>query len=437
MQRRDFLLTVPAAALAQRAGGNANWPHWRGPNQDGVAQTAVAARFTESKGVVWKRDIPGRGFSTPVIWGEKLFLTTAIPQGAAAEEAPAAQPQGRGPGGGAGPLVDHRFVVLCLDRNTGKTVWENTAAVARPHEGYHFRYGSFASNSPITDGKYLYASFGSRGVYCYDLNGKQVWKKDFGVQMRMRLAFGEGAPPALDSGMLFLKYDQEQDSFLSALDATTGEEIWRVKRDEVSSWSGPYVIEHKGRKELIVSASRRTVSYDLKTGKPIWECGGLGSNVIPQPLVIDGLVLVMSGHRDPNLMAIKLGRTGDLTGTDAVVWQNQRGNAYTAAPVLHEGLYYFVTDNGMVSCFDARSGKAYYSQQRLPKPANFKASPILADGKLYLATEDEDVYVLKAGGSFEVLESNTMAGQSFISSPVAVDGSLYLRSRTTLFCIRG
>lgn len=400
--------------------------------QNGVATSAVPSQFTESTNVAWKLDIPGRGFSTPVTWGDKLFLTTAIPQGPLNETGQ----DRRGPGGGSGASVEHAHATLCLDRKTGKKLWENTAVTAKPHEGYHQRYGSFASNSPVTDGKYLYASFGSRGVYCYNLDGKQVWKKDHGVQMRMRLGFGEGAPPALDSGILLLKYDQESDSFLAALDATTGEEIWRAKREEVSSWSGPYVIDYKGQKQVIVSATRRTVAYDLKTGKQIWECGGLGSNVIPQPLVFEDMVLVMSGHREPNLMAIKLGRTGDLTGTDAVVWTNQRGNAYTAAPVLHEGLYYFVTDNGMVSCLDAKTGKPHYSQQRLPKPANFKASPILAAGKLYLASEDEDVYVLKAGPTYEVLATNTMAGQSFISSPIAVDGSLYLRSRTTMFCVR-
>jgi len=431
MQRRQFLAALPAAALAQPKPTH-HWPHWRGPLQSGVAATAVPAKFTDSTNVAWRMDVPGRGFSTPVVWGEKLFLTTAVPQGAMTEP----DTDRRGPGGGSGASVAHDHATMCLDRKTGKKLWEHTAVTVKPHEGYHQRYGSFASNSPITDGKYLYASFGSRGVYCYNFDGKQIWKKDHGVQMRMRLGFGEGAPPALDSGILLLKYDQESGSFLAALDATTGEEIWRAKRDEVSSWSGPYVIDYKGQKQVIVSATRRMIAYDLKSGKAIWECGGLGSNVIPQPLVFEDTVLVMSGHREPNLMAIKLGRTGDLTGTDAVVWQNQRGNAYTAAPVLHEGLYYFITDNGMVSCLDAKTGKQHYSQQRLPKPVNFKASPILAAGKLYLASEDEDVFVLKAGPAYEVLETNTMAGQSFISSPVAVDGSLYLRSRTTLFCVR-
>ncbi|HZO51958.1 MAG TPA: PQQ-binding-like beta-propeller repeat protein [Bryobacteraceae bacterium] len=436
MRRRTFLPLLAAPVVMGQA-QQEHWPHWRGPRKTGVATTAAPVKWSATENVAWKVDIPGRGFSTPVTWGEKLFLTTAIPQGAPPPppaESGSGRP-GRGAGGGAGPLVDHKFQVMCLDRRTGKTIWEQTAKTATPHEGYHQAYGSFASNSPITDGNRLYASFGSRGIYCYDLNGKLIWQKE-NPALRMRLGFGEGAAPALDSGVLLIKNDQEQGSFVVALDATTGEQLWKADREEVSSWSGPLVITHGGVRQAIVSASRRTISYDLKTGKVLWEVGGLGSNVIPQPLVIDDIVLVMSGHREPNLMAIRLGKTGDLTGTDAILWQNQRGNSYTAAPVLHEGLYYFITDTGMVSCFDAKTGKPHYTQQRLPKAVSFKASPLLAGDKLYLASEEEDVFVLKAGPSFEVVQTNTMAGQSFIASPIVVGGALYLRSRTTLFCVR-
>ena len=435
MNRRTFLPLLAAPAVMGQARQD-HWPHWRGPMKTGVASTPAPLKWTASENIAWKLDIPGRGFSTPVVWGEKLFLTTAIPQGAPPAAAPAEGGRaGRGAGGGAGPLVDHKFQVMCLDRRTGKAIWERTAKTATPHEGYHQAYGSFASNSPITDGQRLYANFGSRGLYCYDLNGKLLWQKD-APQMRMRLGFGEGAPTALDSGVLLVKHDQETGSFVAALDATTGEQIWKANREEVSSWSGPLVITHGGVRQAIVSASRRTVSYELRTGKILWEAGGLGTNVIPQPLVIDDIVLVMSGHREPNLMAIRLGKSGDLTGTDAILWQNQRGNSYTAAPVLHQGLYYFITDTGMMSCFDAKTGKPHYAQQRLPKAVSFKASPVLAGDKLYLASEEEEVFVIKTGPQFEVVQTNTMAGQSFISSPIVVDGSLYLRSRTTLFCVK-
>ena len=351
-------------------------------------------------------------------------------------QAPAQESGGRrgGPGGGSGAGVEHKFVVMCLSRKDGHVIWERTTRSASPHEGYHFRYGSFASNNPVTDGKRVYAFFGSRGVFVYDLDGKPLWQKEF-EPMRMRLGFGEGTAAVVDGDKLILNFDQEQNSHLMVLDAGTGKQLWRAAREEESAWSAPLVIEYKGKRQLITSATKRVRSYDLETGKVIWECGGLGPNVIPAPVTADGVVYVMSGFRDPNLMAIRLDKTGDLTGTDAVLWQNKRGNSYTPSPVLHEGKLYFVSDNGVLSCLNVKTGEAHY-QTRLPKPYNFKASPVAADGRLYLSTEEGDVLVIKMGEKFEVLATNTMADQSFISTPAIADGEIYLRSQDTLFCVR-
>jgi len=422
-----------------------DWARWRGPNNDGMARGDAPIEWSDTKNIAWRVPIPGRGHSSPIVWGDKIFLTTAVPtdSGAAAQQpagspgdgAAPAQRQGRGPGGGAGAGREHKFVVLCLNRQTGKVLWERVAKVATPHEGYHSRYGSFASNTPATDGKHLYAFFGSRGLYKYDLNGNLVWEKQF-PPMRMRNQFGEGVAPTLDGDTLYLKFDQEEGSYTLALDKNTGKEIWRVMRDEISSWSQPLVVTHNGRKQVIVSASNKVRSYDAATGKLIWECAGLGSNVIPAPVTAGGIVYVMSGHREPNLLAIRLGREGDLTGTDAIAWTNNRGNAYTASPVLHDNKLYFVTDSGMLSCLDARTGEAYYRQQRLPKPYNFKASPVGASGKLYLATEEGDVVVVKMGEKYEVLAINTLTDQTFIATPAIVGGSIYLRSQEALYCIR-
>jgi outer membrane protein assembly factor BamB len=374
--------------------------------------------WSDTTNIKWKTEIPGRGFSTPAIWGDRIFVTTAIPTGS-----------------GAGTVVEQRFEVLSLDRKTGKIIWQKTARTAMPHEGYHRAYGSFASNSPVTDGKYVYASFGSRGIYAYDFNGKLIWEKDLGVQMKMRLAFGEGTAPLLFGDRLFVVFDHEGESFMVALDKRNGKELWRVSRNERSSWSTPLAVEHNGRTEIVVSATNRVRSYDPETGKVLWESGGLGANVIPVPVHQNGVVYVMSGYRDPKLMAIKLGRQGDLTGSDAIVWSHTRGLAYTASPVLHEGKLYVVTDNGMLSAFNATTGETYYAQTRLPKGYNLKASPIGANGKLYLATEDGDVVVVKMGEKFEILSTNTLTDQVFIATPVIAAGELYLRSKTTLFCI--
>ena len=415
----------------------AHWAEWRGPFWNGMARGDAPTSWTDAKNIKWKLDIPGRGHSTPVVWGDKIFLTTAIPTKplTAVVEQAGEQTSRRGPGGGAGANIEHRFEVICVSRKTGKVIWQKTARVATPHEGYHRMYGSFASNAPITDGKHVYAFFGSRGIYCYDLNGKPVWQKDLGVQMRMRLQFGEGVAPALDGERIILTFDQESDSFVVALDKRTGKEVWRAARDEKSSWSTPLVIEHAGRRQVIVSATGKVRSYDVQTGKVIWECAGLGSNVIPAPVYHNGIVYVMSGHRDPKLMAIRLGKEGDLTGTDAVLWSHTRGIAYTLSPVLHDGKLYVVTDSGQVSCFNIATGEPYYHQVRLPRPYNFKASPVGVNGKLYLASEEGDVIIVKMGEKLEVVATNTLEDQMFIASPIVVEGELFLRSQNRLYCI--
>lgn len=421
------LLTLSTSMLAAE-----NWPEWRGPNSNGTAKGDVPLEFSDTKNVAWKATIPGRGHSSPVIYGNKIFLTTATTtdgQDSAARTAPA-----RG-GGGAGFGKEYHFVLMCLDIKSGKVLWQRTAKTAKPHEGYHAKYGSFASNSPVTDGKFVFASFGSRGVFAYDLDGNLKWHKDV-TPMKMRLEFGEGTAPVLHENYLILSNDQEQGSHVTVLDKTTGEQIWRADREEVSSWAAPLVVEHNNAKQLIIPATNKVRSYDLKTGKLIWECTGLGGNVIPAPVVQKDIVYVMSGFRNPNLLAIKLGATGDLTGSKNILWTNQRGNSYTPSPVLLDNKLYFISDTGMLTCLNATTGEAYYQQQRLPKPYNFKSSPVLVNGKIYLATEEGDVVVVKAGEKFEVLATNTMTDQVFIASPAVVDGAMYLRGQNTLFCIK-
>ena len=435
-----FALTLLSSAVAVTLGADAgSWPYWRGPTANGMAVGDAPLKWSDTENVRWKTAIPGKGNSSPVIWGDKIFLTTAIPTGVSAKTdaaaAPPAQEGRRGRSfGDTGPQPEQRFDVLCLDRNTGKVLWQKTAKVATPHEGYHGTYGSFASNSPVADGKRLYAFFGSRGIYAYDLDGNLLWAKDFGP-MRIKMAFGEGTAPVLHADRLILNFDHEGGSFLVMLDAATGKEIWKVDRDEITSWAAPLVVEYKGKQEIITAATKKVRSYDFATGNLVWECTGLGSNVIPQPVIQDDLVLVMSGHRDPKLMAIRLGREGDLTGTDAIVWSQTRGNSYTPSPVLHDNKLYVLTDNGFVSCYNASTGAPYYQQTRLPKAYNFKSSPVGANGKLYLASENDDVIVLGMGEKFEVLATNTIPDSVFIATPAIAGGEIFLRSQSHLYCI--
>jgi outer membrane protein assembly factor BamB len=284
----------------------------------------------------------------------------------------------------------------------------------------------------------VYTFFGSNGTYAWDLDGKLLWHFDPGIRMQMRGSFGEGMPPTLHKDTLLLTFDHEgeQEDVLIAVDAATGKPKWRAARQEISNWSAPLVVEHEGVAEVITAAPTKVRSYDLKDGKLLWEASGLGANTIPVPVYADGVVYVMSGFRSPNLLAIRMGKRGDLTGTDSIIWTTNRGTSYTPSPVLHEGRLYMLTDSGMLSCLDAATGKPYYDRTRLPNPYNFKSSLVAANGKLYLSSEEGDVIVVKMGDKFEVLATNTLANQTFIATPALAGGDIYLRSQTHLFCIR-
>jgi outer membrane protein assembly factor BamB len=425
-QRQIWAVALLSAVTTVAIGAQPKWPQWRGPLNTGMAHGDAPLEWSDRSNIAWKLAIPGRGHSTPVVAGKLLFLTAAVPTGKGT-------PLGGGrAGGGADAGLEHRFEVIAVDRDTGAIAWRRTATVATPHEGYHRVYGSFASNSPVTDGTRVFAFFGSRGLYAYDVEGTLLWRKDFGVKMRMDLAFGEGTPLTLHDNRLLLHFDHLDTGFLVMLDPASGREIWHVKRTERYNWAAPYVARHDGRRQIIVSGE--TVrGYDFDTGALLWEAAGLGENSIPQPVQHNDLVFAMSGHTIKMLMAIRLGRGGNLTGTGAIAWSTARGAAYTPSPLLHEGRLYVITDSGQLSCFDAATGKALYQQARLPKPYNFKASPVGAAGKLFLATEEGDVVVVRMGDRFEVLATNTLTDQSFIASPVIVEGDIYLRSRTHLF----
>ena len=415
-----LLFSFTAAETAFSA--DPSWRNWRGPNNNGVADSDAPVAFSDTQNVKWRIKIPGKGHSTPVIWGDRMFLTTAVPT--------------QSPGAGTStPETEHNFMVMAIDRNTGKTIWGKTATTATPHDGFHDQYGSYASNSPITDGEMLYAYFGSRGVFAYDLDGNLQWRKDLPMQMSKRMGFGEGAAPFLHDNILILQCDHEGQSFILALDKNSGEELWRTDRDESSTWSQPVVVEHDGR-EQIVTNGEIVRSYDLQTGELIWQAGRLGGNAIPAPVQHEDMVIVMTGWRNANLLAIKLGGAGDLTGNpEYIKWTNERGNSYSASPVLHEGILYVLTDNGMISAFDAATGEAHYRQQRLPNPSSYKASPLAANGKLYIASERGEVTVIRLGKTYEVLSVNNMGDEMFVSSPVAFNDLLYLRSQDELFCI--
>ena len=404
---------------------------WRGPLGTGVAPSAnPPTEWSETKNVKWKVEIPGRGSSSPVIWGDRIFLLTAIPAGVSADET-------HKPRGGINPRIAHQFKVLALNRADGKIVWERTAREEVPHEASHQDNGTWASASAVTDGQHVIASFESRGIYCYDMNGTLVWQKDLGDKM-MRNEFGEGSTPALHGNTLVVVWDHfvPGESFIVALDKRNGEERWRVKRDEIDTWATPAIVEEGGRTHVIVPGMKRLRSYDLETGAVLWETEGLTMNPIPSPVAGDGMVFATSGFRGNSLRAIKLaGAKGDITGTPNVVWTLDRDTPYVPSPLLYDGVLYILkTNNGLLSAFDAKTGKPHYQVQRIEGAPNVFASPVGAAGRVYIPGRDGTTVVIKHGPAFEVVAQNTL-DDGFDASPALVDREMYLRGYRYLYKI--
>jgi len=427
-------LLVASPSLAQ---DEAHWPAWRGPDGTGVASTTAPTQWSDEENLAWMIELPGRGMSTPSVWGERLYLTTTVATGEAPEVEPEPEQEQEGRRGGHGfrrvPLSEQSYEVHCYDRNTGELVWRQVATVETPHEGYHASYGSWASASPVTDGERLFVSFGSQGIYTYALEGELLWKADLGAQLSMRNSFGEGHAPVLAGDALILVCDQEGQSFIVALDRKTGNELWRKDRDEVSAWATPLVTEYEGQLQVVTSASNLVRSYDPKSGEVLWEVGGVGLNAIPAVQRWEDTIIAMSGYREANIVAVELGGKGDLS--DSVAWTSTKGCAYTASPVLHDGLYYTVTDRGFISCFDAIGGEALYVEERLPRGSTLKSSPLAAGEFLYVPTEAGEVHVIKLGPDYEVVRTNALTDQVFVASPIVADGDLILRSSTHLICV--
>jgi outer membrane protein assembly factor BamB len=327
------------------------------------------------------------------------------------------------------------MMVMALDRKTGKTVWERTAREVTPHEGYHNQFGTYASSSAVTDGEVLIASFESRGIYAYDMNGKPLWDVDLGDK-QMRNQFGEGATPALYQDRIIVVWDHQGESFIAALDKKTGKELWRQKREEIDSWGTPLVVEHAGKAQVVTGATRGIRSYDVQTGELVWQTAGLTANPIPSPVHLDGLVILMSGYRGNSIKAIKLAEAkGDITDTPAIVWTFDRDTPYVPSPLLYGEVLYFLKGNtGVLSAFDAKTGKPHYALQRIEGVPNVFASPVGADGKVIILGQDGAAVVLKHGTTYEVIANNKLEDK-FDASPALVDNELYLRGYRYLYCV--
>jgi len=427
-----LLLALPASAQDRAS----HWPQWRGPHSDGLAPDSdPPVEWSETKNIRWKVEIPGSGSATPVIWGEKMFLLTAIDTG---KKAPGGDKVPEPPAAGRGmsipsPGTFHHYEVICLDRMSGKTIWRKTAVEAMPHEGVHNTHG-YASGSPATDGKIVIASFGSRGIFCYDLDGNLKWKKDLGL-MKIKVGFGEGISPVLHGGSVVVNWDHEAGSFIVCLDAATGEQKWKETRDEGTTWSTPLVVEHEGVTQVIVNGTKKVRSYDLATGRLIWECGGQTMNAIPTPFAFEGKVYCMSGYKGNAVYAIKLTSTGDVTGSaEQIAWKRTDAGPYVSSPLLQDGLIYLTKERqAILVCVDARTGDVKFGPERLPQMDTLYASLLGAGGKVYISSREGTTVVLKAGPKYEVLATNKLP-EPIDASPVAVGKQLYLRGAKNLYC---
>jgi len=436
-----FLL-IAVGTHARAGGAEDYWPTWRGPAVNGTAARGnPPVTWSESENIQWKVEIPGRGHSSPVVWGDKLFLQTAIDTGRApaaetqvAPEPPAAGQGRRGGPRGPAPRTIYRFDLLCLDRTTGKTLWQRTATEVKPHEG-HQSTGTFASYSPVTDGKYVWASFGSRGLYCYDLDGNLQWSRPLPA-MKTLMSFGEGSSPALAGDALIILCDHEGDSALFAFHKVTGEPLWHQDRDERTSWATPAVTDVDGRTQVIISATSFIRSYDARTGDLVWQCKGQTRNVIPSPVLGFGMVFCTSGYQGSSLQAIKLaGSQGDISGTDAIVWQVNQGTPYVASPLLYGNrIYVFSVLTPKLSCYEARTGKPLFTGQTLEGINQVYSSPVGVAERVYCPGRNGVTVVLKNADTFEVLATNKL-DDGFDASLAVIGDELYLRGNKFLYCI--
>ena len=439
-----LLLLASDASAADKGVGN--WPQFRGPYASGIGDGVKLPETWDAgkgEGILWKTAIPGLAHSSPVVWGDRVFVATAISSQAGATFKPGLY----GDGTASQDASSHKFQVMSLDRKTGKVQWTSTAFDGPPREKRHIK-ATYANASPATDGKYVVAFFGSQGLYAYDMKGKLQWKRDLG---RMDVGaydapdyeWGTASSPIIFEDLVIVQCDQQKGSFIMALRLKDGETVWRTERDELPSWATPtvYLGAGAGAAELVTNAPNFIRGYDPRTGKELWRLGRSSKITAPTPVFDGNLIVVMSGRR-PNapIFVLKAGARGDITLEEKatsggnVVWTRERSGSYMPTPVIYQGYLYVLKNEGMLSCYELATGEKKYEIRLEKVGSGFSASPVAADGKLYLSGEDGDVFVIKAGPEFELLTRNPM-GQPLMATPAISKGMMFVRGERELFAI--
>ena len=434
------------AASAPRPG--VDWPQFRGIDAAGIAEGfSLPTEWNVAAGtnVAWKADVPGLGLSSPVVWGNDVFVSTSI-----SGQKDAGLKVGLY--GDVRPVLDdteHEWRVYAFDKRTGKEKWQQTVLKSVPKIKRHTK-ASHANSTMATDGERLIAFFGSEGLYAYDLKGKLLWKKDLGVLdagwfTAPQMQWETGSSPILHDGKVIILADVQKDSFLAAFDAKTGNEIWRTPRTDVPTWGSPTIIQVNGQTQILVNGFRHAGAYDFKTGKEIWKLSRNGDIPVPTPVVSDGLIYITNAHGpQAPVYAIKATATGDITPADAtatssdhIVWSIAKGGGYMCTPLVYRGLTYIIGYNGVLTVYDAKTGERKFQQRLLENAASaFTSSPVANDGKIYVASEDGQLIVLKAGPAFERIAQNDM-GASVLATPAISEGRLLVRTQGQLIAIGG
>jgi len=422
-------------------GADLNWPMFRGPGANGVVDNAgLPERWTDSQNVSWRIDVEGRGWSSPIVWGNQVFLTTVVNE--SVSESPK---KGLYFGGNRLEPAQskHHWVVLSLDIETGKTLWRKEVHAGIPETPIHLK-NSYASETPVTDGEHIYVVFGNLGVYCLDLKGKLIWKKEL-PRRKVRYGWGTASSPVIHGDRLYLVDDNDEQSTLTALEKRTGKQVWQVKRKERSNWATPYVWENKLRTEIITPGTQKTRSYDLE-GNLLYEFGGGSSITIATPYARHGLLYVSSGYvmdRKRPLMALRPGAHGDISlkpdqqSNKFVAWCQKQGGPYNPTTLVYRDLLYVLLDRGFLSCYDARTGEEVYSKKRLPNGKAFTSSPWASDGKIYCLNEDGLTFVIRAGREYKLLYKNALGEDDMcMATPAIVGNRLLVRTSARLYCVR-
>ena len=436
-----FVPVILALVTIAQTQAEQNWPQFRGPESRGIAHgETLPDRWSATENVDWKAEIPGRGWSSPIVWGGRVFLTTVVNQGESEKPKKGLYFGGNRP---TPPKFIHQWKVFCLDLETGRVIWQQQVHQSKPKTSIHLK-NSFASETPVTDGRNVYVTFGNLGIYCFDFEGELVWQKNLEAH-KTRYGWGTAASPALHKDRLYIVDDNDEDSSLLALDTQTGEEVWRVARDEKSNWATPYIWQHEERTEVVTPGTSKVRSYDLD-GNLLWWLKGMSSITIATPYEHHGLLYVSSGYVGDRLRpiyAIRPGAEGDIslaeeeTSNQWIAWCQRKGGPYNPTTLTYKDRLFVLYDRGQVTSYDPQNGTQVLERQRIPGGGAFTSSPWAYNGKIFCLNEDGVTFVLTAGDTFELLHKNALRDDDMcMATPAMAGDRLLIRTSARLYCIR-